>query len=399
MTGETDKAARHAIYLDSPVVTALQQIAPYFDSGIFDTEHCPVYMRRRALVSLQRAFTKVPRNMRIHRISGVETPEEPGAVLFYPFNAQSNMNAVTFRQFHHVLTLHGESDKLASFRPAARLYDYVCVAGPLAIDRYLENGIFTREDVDGGRLIEIGDSFVQRLDWLAPASASENDGVLLYCPTWEGFGSQTANYSSIVKGVGFEHVAQVAKSQGIETVVVKPHPYLGMLRPWMWQHFIQGVRALRDHGLDVRLAMGDVTGPRYAVVRLALARFKQHIEDNDNPLPVRLAVTDVSGMEAVLLVAGIPALVVDTLKQPVPKRLAPVMTQKMLHNDKDTTRVTAHYVNNAETLDAQQRAQLFSYRAPSLRTSDNTTRMAWLTNYVRQDHFWGSRERRKIHVA
>lgn len=376
------------MYLDSPVTTALRQISPYFDSGILDRDTCPVYMRKRALVCLQRILTQTPQNMQVRPISGPRVPEDPGTVLLYPFNAQSNMNAISFRQFHHVLTLHGESNKIASFRPAARLYDYVCVAGPLAIDRYLDNGIFTSEDVDRGRLIQMGDSFVQRLGWLRPTAADNQDGVLFYCPTWEGFGSQKANYSSIVNGVGFEHVARLAKAKGIERIVVKPHPYLGMLRPWMWLHFLKGIRSLRHQGFHVRLALGDLQGLRSISLQLNLARVQIHKEDDANPLPVRLAVTDVSGMEAVLLIAGVPTLVVEVLRQPVPQRIARIKQQKTLYKDGTALQVARAYLENATAIDRAHRAQLFSFHDPSLSRMINAKRMDWLTDYVHSDTFW-----------
>lgn len=345
-------------------------------------------MRRRALVRLQRSFMRMPQNMQVRPIAGPRVPEDPGTVLFYPFNAQSNMNAVTFREFHHVLTLHGESNKIASFRPAARLYDYVCVAGPMAIDRYLENGIFTSEDVDRGRLIQMGDSFVQRLTWLRSTTNNDPEDVLFYCPTWEGFGAQTANYSSIVNGVGFEHAARLAKAKRIERVVVKPHPYLGMLRPWMWLHFVRGIRFLERQGLQVCLALGDIKGLRNVWLRLNLPWVAVHKEDDTNPLQVRFAVTDVSGIEAGLLVAGIPTLVVEVLNQPVSQRLVQIKQQKTLCQDGTALEVATSYLERADVIDSEHRAQLFSLHDPSLARMTNAKRMEWLIDYVRNDTFW-----------
>ena len=178
---------RHAIYIDTPILTALRQVAPFFESGIFDTSQSAIYIRRRALVQLQRLFTVLPRALDIRTLRGTTLNMAEGNIVFYPFNAQSNMNVLTQRQYCHVLTLHGESNKAASFRPASRMYDYICVAGPLAIDRYLEARIFTREEAQGGRLIQMGDSFVQRMPWLRPATDSDGaEAAIFYCPTWEG---------------------------------------------------------------------------------------------------------------------------------------------------------------------------------------------------------------------
>jgi len=217
---DLDPRSRHAIYLDTPALTAVRQVEPFFRNGIFNTKRCNFYIRRRPLVQIQKLFARLPSDLGISTIKGTAL--------------------VTQRQFHHVLTLHGESNKAASYRPAARLYDYICVAGPLAIDRYLENGIFTRADVENGRLIQMGDSFVQSIPWLKPAGGDTTPlDTVFYCPTWEGFGHQTANYSSVRDQRGFEVVAQAARALDLKRILIKPHPYQGLLRPHMWRDFIR----------------------------------------------------------------------------------------------------------------------------------------------------------------
>jgi len=387
--GAVGPVDRHAIYLDTPVLTAVRQVVPFFENGIFDAKRCTVYMRRRMIIQAQRAFMSLPKGIEFHQVKSAHVPADAGSVVFYPFNSQSNMNVVTQRQFHHVLTLHGESNKLASFRPAARLYDYICAAGPLALDRYLDHRIFTQADIDGGRLIQMGDSFVQRINWIKPAAEDDPEGVLFYCPTWEGFGTQTANYSSVVRGLGFAHVARVAKAMDLKRIVIKPHPYLGLLHPiTMWPHFLRGVRMLRDQGFDVRLAVGDMFGPMRSFIQLRLRGIKPYIENVDRPLPVRCALTDVSGMEAVLLVARIPTLVIKVLEHPLPLQLREIMAQKILTKDADVETITRRYVDQAETLDTQHRSQLFGLQDPALAQMTGPERMSWLTRYVQTNGHW-----------
>ena len=381
----------HAVYLDTPALAAVRQISPFFDNGIFDPKRCTLYIRRRAVVQLQRAFTTLPANMPVQMISGTTLPARPGSVVFYPFNAQSNMNAVTQRRFHHVLTLHGESNKLASFRPAARLYDYVCVAGPVAIDRYLDNQIFTTKDVDGGRLVQMGDSFVQKMNWLEPARESDEEGVIFYCPTWEGFGTQTANYSSVVDCIGFEQVKRAAASLGVRRIVIKPHPYQGLLRFSMWQHFFRGVRALRDDGFEVALALDDVPPPIKALIRFNLKGIRRISESSGQPVKVRLAITDVSGMEAVLLVARIPAVVTQVIAQPVPTRLKEILAKKTLGHGCDVAAKTERYLDQIEAIDGKHRAQIFGFQTPGIEKMQGSERMSWLSQYCQADPFWRSR--------
>lgn len=386
---------RHAIYIDTPVLTALRQVAPFFESGIFDTAHCAIYIRRRALVQLQRFFTVLPRSLGIRAQRGTTLSLTEGNIVFYPFNAQSNMNVLTQRQYRHVLTLHGESSKAASFRPASRMYDYICVAGPLAIDRYLEAGIFTPEEGRGGRLIQMGDSFVQRMPWLRPATEDDGKSVsIFYCPTWEGFGTQTNNYSSVTRGWGFEAVAQAARTLDVRRIVIKPHPYLGLLRQGMWRDFILGLRGMVRCGLKVELALNDMPAVTRLVFRTALAGVPIYRADPANPLPVRLGITDVSGMAAVLLTARIPTVVAHVTPPEVLPRMQDIEPLKSIAPGDDIAAVIRAYLYQAEAIDTRHRDAVFSWHDPALPAMTMPERLTWLIDYVQRDPYWQDKARR-----
>ena len=108
-------------------------------------------------------------------------------------------------------------------------------------------------------------------------------------------------------------MAQAARALDTKRIVIKPHPYLGLLRQGMWRDFIVGLRGMVRDGLKVELALDDMPTVMRLLFRGALAGVPTYHPDPANPLPVRLGVTDVSGMAAVLLTARIPTVVALSL--------------------------------------------------------------------------------------
>ncbi|MEX0970328.1 MAG: hypothetical protein WD046_07795 [Paracoccaceae bacterium] len=372
-----------AVYLDSPILTALRQIEPFYRDGMFDAKLTPLLLRQRALVRLQSLGQPMPHGIRVERITSSHPELAPGAVVFYPFNSQSNMNAVTNRSAKHVLTLHGESHKHASMRPAARLYDYVCIAGPLARDRYLRAGIFSHDDVDGGRLVMMGDSFVQSLPW-AKASV---EGALLYCPTWEGYGQKQNNYSSLADMRGFETSAKVARAAKIAKILIKPHPYLGLLKPGLLRNFIKGAKWLRREGFEIHLVIHDSSPVLRQLCHVALAGMVRHLPDADNPVAVKLGLCDVSGMEAVFLKEGIAHMVMGN-KHEMPAQLDDIYRVKALHPGDDVARKLQNYIEHAPAIDQAHRNHAFGWHDENLSRMKGSARRDWLLEYVRKDPHW-----------
>ncbi len=383
-------ACDQAVYLDSPVISALRQILPFYDSGMFGRTETPLFMRINAWHWAQLATNNLPRDLDIRNIRNKQIrriPLSPGGVVFYPFNSQSNLNLVTNRGVHHVLTLHGESNKLASNRPAARLYDYISVAGGLSRDRYLAAGIFTPADVDGGRLVMMGDSFVQALDWIAPAARDADNAALLYCPTWEGYDNGRDNYSSITARYGFYTAARAARAAGITRVVVKPHPYLGLLQPRLLRDFVSGVRQLSADGFQPELSLDDASLPIRIVSRMRLGGIPRLNASSITPLPVALGLCDVSGMEAVFLKQHISHMVI-THPENIPVPLQDFYYKKAFLPETCVENATIAYLEDAQVIDAIHRARVFCWHAPELEKQNGAARRAWLINYVHQDPFW-----------
>ncbi|MBO9398953.1 hypothetical protein J7400_19940 [Shimia sp. R9_2] len=378
-----------AVYLDSPVLSAVTQIRPFFESGAFGVTDTPLFLRQKPLLRLQRALGRLPQELDVRWIKrrAARLPVAAGGVVFYPFNARSNLQTVTRRDIRHVLTLHGESNKGASMRPAARIYDYVSIAGPLARDRYLKAGIFTADDVDRGRLVMMGDTFVQPMPEIRAARSCDADPALFYAPTWEGFGGQADNYSSLSGLRGIAAVLAAADATGLRRVVIKPHPYLGLLRPAIIRSFVAGVRQLRQAGLRVSVMMEDASVPLRLACLRALRRAQHFLPDRAAPLPVALGLCDVSGMEAIFLKQRIAHLVLSR-EDAVPRDMASLYLRKALLPESDVARVMTRYLAEGQEIDAAHRAQVFGWTEPSLADRPTFAARGWLLEYVKRDPFW-----------
>lgn len=380
----------NAVYLDSPVISALHQIMPFYQSGIFSKKETPLLLRIKPIIQLQLLATSLPKDIDLRKLSHgyiSQLPMAPSGVVFYPFNSQSNMNAVTNRNAFHVLTLHGESNKLASNRPAARLYDYICVAGPLAIQRYLDSAIFTPADVEQGRLIMMGDSFVQDIPWIKPAGPDER-GALLYCPTWEGYGNGPVNYSSVRDKQGFAVLSEAARNCGAKKIIIKPHPYLGLLKRRMMLDFVAGVGKLVAQGENIELALGESSLPLRALCRLKLPHVPRLKEVASNPETIRLGLCDVSGMEAVFLKQRIAHMVIGP-SGAIPRIARDVYRRKVLLPEVDIAQTMRYYLTKFDDIDSEHRALVFGYQEPSVAEMTAVARRNWLVEYVRSDPFWG----------
>lgn len=388
----SEGAPNHGVYLDSPVVSALRQIEPFYRSGMFDSQDTPLFLRMGPLTRLQLMASHPPEGINLCPYYGKEVGQLPisgGGVVFYPFNSQSNMNAVTNRGVTHVLTLHGESNKLASNRPAARLYDYICVAGPLARDRYLESSIFTPADVDQGRLVMMGDSFVQTLPWIRAAAPGET-GALLYCPTWEGYGNGPVNYSSVPRKRGFSLLPEIAKASDAQQIIIKPHPYLGLLKPSLLWDFISGVRGLIGKGPTIKLALGDASLPLRLLCRTHLSGLDRIDEAEENLVPIRLGLCDISGMEAVFLKQYVASMTLSPTAE-FPPSVRKIYCKKALLPQSVREATVERYLAEAQNIDEQHRRLVFGWQTSDLSEMLPDTRRNWLINYAQSDPFWKRR--------
>ncbi|WP_417599070.1 hypothetical protein [Pararhodobacter oceanensis] len=376
-----------AVYIDSPIPSAVRQVAPFYAQDVFSNEMTPLFMRRRPGT----AFGLLPKQgingVRVTQVGGKvakKLPVKRGGAVFYAFNGQGNLHTVANRSYKHILVLHGESNKRASARPAARLYDYICVAGDIAIDRYIDGGIFRRADVDEGRLIQVGDTFVQNLDGYR--TDPEGGEAVLYAPTWEGFGGDINNYSSIGFD-GLQIVARAMRIRGLSRVVIRPHPYLGMLKQGLIKQLVRDAVEL-SRSSQVVFDLSDANLAVAAAVRLAMLTGAKNISIKEDIEPVALCMCDISAMEAICLKERLPHMIVSRGVK-VPKRVEPFYARKAIKNLGEAPALLKSYLDEHEQIDDAHRAAAFSVSHPDLASPSGSVRFARLMQIISQNGFWG----------
>lgn len=380
-----------AVYIDSPISAAVRQVAPFFRAGVFSDARTPLFMRRRigGAFGATAAWQGQDVDIRpVGRRAAGQLPVRRGGAVFYPFNGQGNLHTVANRSYRHVLILHGESNKRASARPAARLYDYVCAAGPLAIERYLAGRIFSQSDVEGGRLICVGDTFVQPLEGCQVDRAQGS--AILYAPTWEGFGGSTNDYSSADKH-GMDMAAEALRLTGRNTLLIRPHPYLGLLRPAVAVALVREAARLarRSH---VLFDLSDSNVMVRSMVRLAMLTQRGKGQDTGLGLAsgseaVALCLCDISAMESICLKAGLPHVVLDVTRQ-LPARLAGLYRIKSAINADQLRERLVQYLADPEVVDAHHRERTFSVSHPDFASRDGAVRIDRLLKIVAANDFW-----------
>lgn len=294
--------ARSYVYLDSKIRGAGIQLARYFDAGVFDrASHVVLYRPYKDSASFYERFFDRFDIERTQLASLARIPNLDGAVVYYPFNAQSNCRLVAERCARHVFVTHGESNKVASYKPIIRLYDYVVAAGMAGVDRYVQAGVFRRNEAESGRVIRLGETFIGASGY-RPSIGGESSYVL-YAPTWEG-GVEAENYSSTKYGQGLRYVAAYAREMGMRRIVVQPYPNLGHRLPAYRQMLCRELGALASRGFEIVLVDAQCSWrDRWWLGAAGLRRIE--IVDTAPSICVSRAFTDLSAMEMQLLNDGI----------------------------------------------------------------------------------------------
>lgn len=141
-------------------------------------------------------------------------------VVLYPGNTIKNNHMLRIPGLRHAFIHHGESDKMGSVSPLARVYDEIWVTGQAPLDRYLA----ADEGVRAEQIRIVGRPQLARLLRAGPRRrAADEPLTVLYAPTWEGYFEQ-ADYSSVAT-MGADIVRGLLAA-GVR-VLVKPHPATG----------------------------------------------------------------------------------------------------------------------------------------------------------------------------
>jgi hypothetical protein len=165
------------------------------------------------------------------------------AVLFVTHTG-NNLSMIRRPEARTAFVGHGDSDKPDSINPFARVYDEVWVAGPLGRRRYVEARVGVRDEV----IVEIGRPQVQ-----VPTAPPPSPPVVVYAPTWEGWGDDP-HHSSLAQ-VGPALVELLAGWDGVR-VRYRPHPLTGNRSRELRQAHDDIIELIED-GRPVELVPGD----------------------------------------------------------------------------------------------------------------------------------------------
>jgi len=146
------------LYLDTKIYGTIKIIVSYYQNGVFNKDVKILFK----LYKENKSFLKLLKKERIDVIiikKWNDIPDLKNRKIYYMFNAQSNCRMVAYREATHIFIGHGESNKLSSAKPIFRIYDYIYVSGKASIDRFLQNGIFNRCDVND-KIVKVGNKYI-----------------------------------------------------------------------------------------------------------------------------------------------------------------------------------------------------------------------------------------------
>ncbi|MEV1005885.1 hypothetical protein [Streptomyces sp. NPDC049881] len=184
----------------------------------------PLVVLRERPMTQQLADTDVP-IVCIPRVAHLmELEHSTLKMLLHPANAPKTSQVLRIPTIKHAFTNHGESDKLSSCNPYAKVYDQVWVAGPAARLRYARADV----GVDDRDVVEVGRpqlAPIRRADGPPPATGPV---TVLYAPTWEGWTNDPGNTSVILAG---ENVVRALLADPRVRLLYRPHPMTGSVNP------------------------------------------------------------------------------------------------------------------------------------------------------------------------
>jgi hypothetical protein len=146
-------------------------------------------------------------------------PLPPRVVTLFPTHSGDNLSMIRRKETRTVFVGHGDSDKPDSVNAFARVYDEVWVAGPLGRRRYADAAVGVADPA----IVEVG-----RPQARVPGSPPADPPVVVYAPTWEGWGDDE-HHSSLAQ-VGPQLVRALLTHPGI-SVRYRPHPLTGVRQP------------------------------------------------------------------------------------------------------------------------------------------------------------------------
>lgn len=209
--------ARFAFFLSAPDLTTPDHLTMWHDE--FDALDQPwiiLFKEQKHLASF-RTSAKTPGVFILQTKMFRSSLPESAELVFYANNGQQNRRMIAENPGRkHIQLLHGDSDKPPSYSPLTKNYDYVFVAGQMAIDRYKRNGVTILKE----RFRIVGRPQVKAIEKRGSAP-SEQTPCIVYMPTWRGFHEDT-QFSSLDRANDI--LDMILSGQTPVRVLFKPHP-------------------------------------------------------------------------------------------------------------------------------------------------------------------------------
>lgn len=376
-----DDPERAVIFMDNRFKNAIDQLLRYTDSGFLDPENTRLVFRIfPQSYGYIRAICET-RKLDYYAFSAnSDIPNLKDCLVIYPFNSLQNVRLINNRQCQHILLMHGESNKLASVKPLARIYDYLLVAGDIARQRLVESQIFSPHYIASGRVIKIGDSVMGDFSQITCA-ADMVEAALGYFPTWEG-GNDDEDLSSLA------YISpDIFRQQNIcqsRHLVMRLHPHTGARRHEYRDYVKNFLKDALAQGFEVSYLSSNHPTELEVVLKEQFPAIKWYSSEVQPAKAIGLALVDVSALEAVMDAKAIPNFV---FIHPDKYIAAP----QSYWNQKAGCHIYAPDMKLPEDIYVKgqydfenYRKFLFDYETPELETLDHKARFAWVSDYVKK---------------
>ncbi len=239
------KTFEYAIYIDNEDVSSLLQLEKWFINSFFDKNNTIIIVRKysKNILEIIEYLEQNGYSFYIYTVlKNIDISSFKIKFIFYLFNSYTNPVLVKNRAFKHIWIGHGESDKLASVNPMIKIYDYIFVAGDIAIKRLQIYNIINRCDIYNGKVIKIGMPYLKKEE-MKKKSINDICDIknILYAPTWEGVENEQ-EYSSLKNNFGLKILKQLIQINNNLKISFKPHPSTGIKKP----EYISYVNAIKE---------------------------------------------------------------------------------------------------------------------------------------------------------
>ncbi len=310
---------KYFIFLNSKVTNIIDQVYPPFQKGFLPKDEVLIVYKHHF-----ESVNHIHRDLKKYGLNGHciinlrDIPSVENAIWFYTHNSMFNFAVINKNLYSkHVWIGHGDSEKIAYYKKMIRVFDHILVTGELAIERFIEHKIFSKEE--RFKFIKIGKG---ALCSVMPTPNKASKKAILFAPTWEG-AMVEENYSTLhlAKQNG-EFIAKIAKLKAIETIVIKLHPNTGIRDSKLIEQTLKSIEELLLLDKHI-LFIAEKTDWVYSWV---YKRFKDRLEYRDKLFELddyyfEVGVSNISAMASMINADGITTFVVYDSEIEIQKRV------------------------------------------------------------------------------